>query len=257
MADTVTTTYSLVKPEVGASEDTWGAKINTTLDSLDDLLDGTTAIAPNLVGWEVGGVAVTSTAAELNILDGVTATAAELNLLDGVTATTAELNILDGVTATAAELNALDGITSTVTELNYTDGVTSAIQTQIDAAAVIDEDGFGTDSATRPPSQQSAKAYVDAVAADAIGVGQTWQDVSGSRAHSTSYQNTTGKPIQVAITGASNQRNIEVSVNNSTWVTVGQTSGQNNQANCFIVPSAHYYQVNGNTTFNFWAELRA
>lgn len=34
---------------------------------------------------QVGGVAVTSTAAELNILDGVTATAAEINYLDGVT----------------------------------------------------------------------------------------------------------------------------------------------------------------------------
>src|SRR6056300_677042 len=39
----------------------------------------------------LGGVAVTSTAAELNILDGVTATAAEINKLDGVTETTAEL----------------------------------------------------------------------------------------------------------------------------------------------------------------------
>ena len=47
----------------------------------------------------VGGVPVTSTAAELNILDGVTSTAAELNLLDGVTATTAELNYVDGVTS--------------------------------------------------------------------------------------------------------------------------------------------------------------
>ena len=37
------------------------------------------------------------------------------------------------VTATAAELNVLDGITATVTELNYVDGVTSAIQTQLDA----------------------------------------------------------------------------------------------------------------------------
>ena len=71
------------------------------------------------------GTAITSTAAELNILDGVTSTAAELNLLDGVTATTAELNILDGVTSTAAELNILDGVTSTAAELNILDGVTS------------------------------------------------------------------------------------------------------------------------------------
>ena len=87
----------------------------------------------NLTTLQLGGVAVTATAAELNILDGVTSTAAELNILDGVTSTAAELNILDGVTATAAELNLLDGVTATTAELNYVDGVTSNIQTQIDS----------------------------------------------------------------------------------------------------------------------------
>lgn len=72
MADTTTTTYGLTKPEVGGSTDTWGTKINQNLDDLDDLLDGTTAISPNLSTLTIGGTAITATAAELNYVDGVT-----------------------------------------------------------------------------------------------------------------------------------------------------------------------------------------
>jgi len=86
---------------------------------------------------------ISSTPAELNVLDGITSTTAELNILDGVTSTAAELNILDGVTATAAELNIMDGVTATTAELNYVDGVTSNIQTQLDAT--LDTAGTGID----------------------------------------------------------------------------------------------------------------
>ena len=265
MADTTTTTYSLVKPEVGASADTWGTKLNTNLDSIDNLLDGTTAIAPNLVGWKVGGVAVTVTAGEINALSGLTASTAEINVLDGVTATTAELNVLDGVTATTAEINILDGVTATTAELNYVDGVTSAIQTQIDAkyeaatqTEATWEAGTGTTESLVSPAK--VKAAILANVADTIGVNQTWQDVSGSRTVGTSYQNTTGKPIMVSIcTNNVNTFNFQVSTNNSTWVNVGSLAGYGNigdtKSSQIIVPDNHYYKATGGTLV-FWAELR-
>lgn len=102
-------------------------------------------------GFFVGGVQVTSSAAELNVLDGIPAglTAAELGILDGVTANATELNVLDGIAVglTAAELSILDGVTATTAELNvlagipagltaaelgYMDGVGSGVQGQLD-----------------------------------------------------------------------------------------------------------------------------
>jgi len=54
-----------------------------------------------------------------------------------ISSTAAELNILDGVTSTAAELNALDGITAVVGELNALDIGSTAVGTAVASKAVI------------------------------------------------------------------------------------------------------------------------
>ncbi len=109
----------------GSVVDAAVTKITATSSSATELniLDGVTATTAEINILD----GVTATTAEINILDGVTATAAEINILDGVTSTTAELNILDGVTSTAAELNILDGVTSTAAELNVLDGYTGSV----------------------------------------------------------------------------------------------------------------------------------
>jgi len=97
-----------------ADDQVTGAKLANNID-IAGTLDVTGLLTADagvtVVGaLTLGGTAVTSTAAELNILDGVTSTATELNLLDGVTATTAELNYLDiatlGLTAASKAVTA-------------------------------------------------------------------------------------------------------------------------------------------------------
>jgi len=47
--------------------------------------------------FQLSGTNVTSSAAELNVLDGITSTTAELNILDGVTANATNINIVTGM----------------------------------------------------------------------------------------------------------------------------------------------------------------
>jgi hypothetical protein len=86
---TYTTTYSLGKPVVGADEDAWGDTLNASLDSIDDILDGTTPVT---------GIDINSGTIDNVVIGGATPAAGTFTTLTANTSIT-------GTLATAAQPN--------------------------------------------------------------------------------------------------------------------------------------------------------
>jgi hypothetical protein len=99
----------------------------------------------------------------------------------------------------------------------------------------------------------------------AIGVGQTWQDVTASRALGTTYTNSTGRPIMFSVSATGNGGFIQAvligQISGVTVITNGANSGTAGGATyasfTLIVPSGSSYNAtNGNgCTLQTWFEL--
>ena len=107
------------------------------------------------------------------------------------------------------------------------------------------------------------------VAMGTLGYGQTWQSLTGSRALSTTYTNTTSKPIQVIVSAVSNlggsgTANMSATVNGVSIGSVmieyyfSSTVVAFRNALYFIVPPGNTYVVTPSvaSTLISWAELR-
>lgn len=85
-----------------------------------------------------------------------------------------------------------------------------------------------------------------------IGVGQTWQDVSASRAVGTTYTNSTGKPIAVLTSASGSGGTYSI----DGVVSVYQ-NGTNIVPNTMIIPNNSTYRLDGLAIYsNYWFELR-
>jgi len=258
-----------------------------------------TLTSASITNLTLGGTAVTSTAAELNILDGVTSdatelnlvdgssagtivnsaaviygaagevnattlqiggvsitsTPAEINLLDGVTATTAELNILDGVTATATEINLLDGVTATTAELNYVDGVISAIQDQLDSKAPTANPTFTGTLAAATLTADSLTVDTDTLYVDAtnnrVGIGSSSPgvtlDVNGES--TTQLRLTASDSLGASIVNFGDQANVAVGRIIYSHVNDSFSFKTNNVNNRLVIDSSGNVLVNRTSVF--------
>ena len=98
-------------------------------------------------------------------------------------------------------------------------------------------------------------------AAAGIGVGQTWTNVTGSRATGTTYTNSTGKPIMVVVTPVASGGLIGTFNISGSAVGVVQftpSGGGGGSPFFYIIPNGVTYSVTNNSNFNisYWWELR-
>lgn len=115
--------------------------------------------------------------------------------------------------------------------------------------------------AQTPSLMQGAGGQAVAAMASA-GFGQTWQDVTGSRAGGTTYYNTTGKEIDVLVSGvtaATTAFSIAPTVNGTALASCnhyGNGAGYAAVASFKVPPGQSYSVAFGSCTLQTWSEKR-
>jgi hypothetical protein len=170
-----------------------------------------------------------------------------------------------GLTPSTASSGAVT-LAGTLAVANGGTGVTTSTGT---GSAVLSTSPALTGNPTAPTpttgDNDTSIATTAFVTANCLGLGQTWQNVTASRASNTLYTNNTGRPIAVLISGGTNNSGqgvsgfsvsgLQIFMGNTSTQTVASTfySG----AGPFIVPNGATYAA----TFTFasatnWSELR-
>lgn len=92
-----------------------------------------------------------------------------------------------------------------------------------------------------------------------LGVGQTWQNVTASRALGTTYTNSTGKPIQITVSVASSSNSAAYIVVSGVQVRLSDIVNPFSSSGTCTIPHGATYSVTvaaGTPALASWTELR-
>lgn len=126
--------------------------------------------------------------------------------------------------------------------------------------------GYYNETQTTAGTHSAALTQVQGVGGEAftalssIGYGQTWQNLTGSRAVGTTYYNTTGRPIQLRLSFSHASSGTELLIVNGVTLALSTaTTGGAFSTGSFVIPPGASYSVTtgaGYSSINNWAELR-
>ena len=185
-------------------------------------------------------------------------------------ATTAFVNTKVGTLGTMASQNATavaitGGTITGITDLTVADGGTGA--SSITANSVILGNGTSALSGNLVAPSTSGNVLTSngttwtSSSRIGVGIGQSWQNVTSSRAIGTSYTNSTGSPIALSIQlSQASGSVVQLTINGSVVIAAQGCTDLNNHSMMYsIIPNGDSYSlsvVGGSNSIQAWHELR-
>lgn len=263
----------------------WGTARTLTIGSTGKSVNGSAGVSWSLAeigafpaggGSMPGALAVGGSAAPAVTLDVQTTGANALTSAwtTGLTDLNFRLGAMNGVTGgTAGTSQGKLGLfylgTGETATIDFRRGSTStdgsiAFRTSGSDRATLDNSGnFGITGTytgngsglTSLNASNLASGTVPDARLNVLGIGQTWQNVTGSRALNTTYTNSTSKPIMVCISWNSTSGQAIITVDGVS-VFSSSTTGTFIDLSTFVVPPGSTYSASGGNGIGRWTELR-